>query len=208
MNRLVSLCIGMWVATSVQAGTYNQVVNIGDPMPVFSDLPSTLGETVSAADYDDYDLVVLVSLANHCPWSNGADGDTSELAREFADQNVAFVGFSVSHREEDKLPAMIAHAEAADYPFHYLYDESQELGRVLGATTTPEYFVYNRDRQLVYTGLLHNSPATNRGGSLRYTEGEPTEHYVRDAIEATLAGEPVAVEETQSFGCVVEYVQS
>ena len=208
MIRFVAFCLVALIQLPAVAGTYNQVVSIGDEMPDFTHLPSTWGATVSASDYSDYDVLVLVSLANHCPWSNGADGDTSELARRFADQNVAFLGFSVSHREEDKLPAMIEHAEQADYPFNFLYDESQELGRALGATATPEYFVYNSDRELVYTGLLHNSPATNRGGSLRYTEGEPTDHYVRDAIQATLEGEEVAVKETQSFGCVVEYVQS
>lgn len=207
MRRLLTLGLFM-LAHSAIAGTYNQVVSIGDAMPDFNNLPSTQGNQVSASDYSHYDLLVLVSLANHCPWSNGADGDTSELARQFADQSVAFLGFSVSHREEDKLPAMIKHAEQAGYPFNFVYDESQNLGRALGATTTPEYFVYNQNRELVYTGLLHNSPATNRGGSLRYTEGEPTEFYVRDAIEATLAGKPLEITETQSFGCVVEYEQS
>ena len=201
------LCLAVFALIPVfaLAGTYNSVVNIGDSMPHFEALPSTEGNPVSASDYAEADILVLVSMANHCPWSNGADADTSKLAEEFAGENVAFLAFSVSHREEDKLAAMITHAEKAEYSFNYVYDESQDLGRALGATATPEYFVYNAERELVYTGLLHNSPATSRGGSLRYTEGDPTEFYVRDAIQATLNGQAVAVPETQSFGCVVEY---
>ena len=90
----------------------------------------------------------------------------------------------------------------------YVYDESQELGRALGATRTPEYYVFDQDRELVYMGLLHDSPASKRrDGTIHYTEGEPTEFYVADAVKALLAGREIPIAETRAHGCSVEYEQ-
>ena len=103
---------------------------------------------------------------------------------------------------------MKKHADANGYNFTYVFDESQELGRKLGATKTPEYFIFDGDRKLTYMGLVHNSPASmRRDGSINYTRGEPTEFYVRDAVAAMRAGEPVPNPETRAHGCSVEYEQ-
>jgi hypothetical protein len=88
-----------------------------------------------------------------------------------------------------------------------MYDESQDIGRKLGATRTPEYFVFDSQRRLVYMGLLYDSPAKmNTDGSVRHINGEPRQHYVRDAIDATLAGKPVSIPETRAHGCTVKYI--
>jgi hypothetical protein len=122
------------------------------------------------------------------------------------EESVRFVGFSVNLREEDRLPAMTEHASRVGYCFKYVFDESQEFGRKLGAARTPEFFVFDTDRKLVYTGLIHNSPALmQQDGSVRYSDGEPTNFYLRDAILAALNGEPAPVAETRAQGCNVEY---
>ena len=101
---------------------------------------------------------------------------------------------------------MKKHAANNGYNFTYVFDESQELGRKLGATRTPEYFVFNADRELVYMGLLTNSPArVTRSGEISFINGEPKDFYVADAITATLAGEAVDPAETRAHGCSVEY---
>lgn len=208
-GAMIAVLAGLAVALTipVTAGQYNQVANIGDPMPEFSDLPTTDGGTLSSSDLTE-EVVVLVFLANHCPWVKGMDQDLVNLVDEMKDRSVQVVGISVNHREDDRLPAMKAHGERAGYNFTYVFDESQETGRKLGAARTPEYFVFDKDRRLVYMGLLHNSPASMRGdGSISYTRGEPTEHYVRDAVLATLEGKAVPVQETRSHGCNVEYEQ-
>ena len=189
-----------------QAGKYNAIMNIGDSLPGFSDLPSTAGKSVSSTDFDA-PVLVMVSLANHCPWVRGMDPDLVALANAFDDKQVQFIGFSVNHLEDDRLPAMKEHARKNDYAFTYVYDESQDIGRKLGATRTPEYFVFDKARKLVYMGLLYDSPAkVNYDGSIRHINGEPSVFYVRDAIDATLAGKPVPISETRAHGCSVKYI--
>lgn len=205
-SKILLAGLGLLAATAAFAGKYNAVLNIGDPMPEFANLPSTDGKTVSSADLTE-SVVVLVSLANHCPWVQGLDGGLIELADQFKGKDVNIVAFNVSHRDDDRLPAMKEHAKKTGYNFTYVFDESQEIGRKLGATRTPEYFVFNKDRKLVYMGLLHNSPAKkNSDGSLEFTKGEPKEFYVADAIKATFDGKPVDPAETRAHGCSVKYL--
>lgn len=193
------------LAAPVAAGRYNSTVSIGDAMPAFEKLPEVKGGTLSSADISET-VVVLVSLANHCPWVRGMDGDLVSLVASLKGKDVRVVGFAVNRQDDDRLPAMQAHAKRYGYNFDYVYDESQDLGRKLGATRTPEYFVYDKQRKLVYTGLLHDSPARmGDEGKAHYTEGEPDEFYVRDAVEAVLAGKPVPVAETRPHGCSVKY---
>ncbi|HEX7027483.1 MAG TPA: thioredoxin family protein [Gammaproteobacteria bacterium] len=196
------------IALPAFSGQYNSILDIGDPMPAFKDLPGIDGETLSSDDLKE-SVVVLVSLANHCPWVRGMDGDLVKLVGSFEGKDVRVVGFSVNHREDDRLPAMKEHAKKTGYNFTYVYDESQELGRKLGATRTPEYFVFDKDRKLVYMGLLYDSPAMMNGdGSVKYINGEPTGFYVRDAVNATLEGKPVDPSETRAHGCTVKYEQT
>jgi peroxiredoxin len=190
---------------SLDAAEYNKVVDIGAPLPEFRNLPATDGTKLSSSDVKE-DVLVLVFLANHCPWVKGLDGDLIKLVDGMKGRSVRIVGVSVNHREADRLPAMKEHGAKVGYNFTYVYDESQEVGRKLGATRTPEYFVFNKERKLVYMGLLHDSPAQmRRDGSVSYTKGQPTRFYVKEAVEAALSGKSAPVAETRAHGCTVEY---
>ena len=210
MKSFLGFCtylIFFFTAGSVMAGQFNSVLEIGDTMPEFTDLPAITGKALSSNDLEE-SVVVIVSLANHCPWVRGMDGDLVSLADSYKNENVRFIGLSVNHREDDRLPAMKEHAEKYGYNFTYIYDESQALGRELGATRTPEYFVFNKERRLVYTGALYDSPAKmSSDGSVKHINGEPNQFFVRDAIQATLENKEVEVKETRAHGCSVKYVQ-
>ena len=189
------------------SGQFNSIVSIGDSMPEFDQLPSISGKSVSSTDLDK-DIVVFVSLANHCPWVRGMDKDLVALSQQFESNSVQIIGFSVNHREDDRLPAMIEHASKVGYTFEYVYDESQQLGRELGATRTPEYFVFDKDRKLIYMGALYDSPAKmNKDGSIKHINGDPKEYYVNNAIQSTLANNEFNPKETRAHGCGVKYVQ-
>lgn len=205
--KIILIFLTLSLSSLVFAGKYNSIISIGDPMPVFNDLPSTSGKNISSEELNE-DVLVLVSLANHCPWVKGMDQDLVNLANSFDSESVRIIGLSMNHREDDRLPAMKVHAEKNGYQFDYLYDETQELGRKLGATRTPEYFVFNKERKLMYTGALYDSPAKmNSDGTVRHINGEPTQLYVNDAIVSLIEGKEVAVKETRAHGCSVKYVQ-
>ncbi|MEE4175825.1 MAG: thioredoxin family protein [Xanthomonadales bacterium] len=205
LHRALAGAALLLAATVGLAGQYNTILDIGDPMPGFTNLPATDGKIYRSGDFGA-DVLVLVSLANHCPWVRGMDQGLIDLVDAFEGQSVQVVGFSVNRREDDRLPAMVEHGDRVGYNFTYLYDESQELGRALGATRTPEYFVFDADRKLTYMGLLHDSPAREtRSGDIMYTNGEPTQFYAQNAIRATLAGQPVDPAETRAQGCSVKY---
>ena len=210
MQQLLKIFYALFMtfmATATSAGQFNSIISIGDSMPAFDALPSISGQNISSRDLDE-DIIVFVSLANHCPWVKGMDQDLVSLTETFQDGNVRFIGLSMNHREDDRLPAMKKHAQKVGYRFDYLYDESQQLGRALGATRTPEYFVFNRQRKLVYTGALYDSPAKmNYDGSVTHINGQPGQHYVSEALHAVLANKEVAIKETRAHGCSVKYVQ-
>ncbi len=203
---LLITCL-LLLAQSLHAGKFNAVLNIGDPMPTFNNLPGTSGNTLSSDQLTE-SVIVFVSLANHCPWVRGMDKDLVQLVTDFEDDDIRVIGISMNHREEDRLSAMKKHAIRIGYNFEYLFDESQELGRQLGATRTPEYFIFNADRKLVYMGLLHNSPGKmNSDGSVNYINGEPDEFYVKNAIKNILNDETVLPAETRAHGCSIKYVK-
>jgi len=195
------------ISNIVTAGKYNSIINIGDLLPTFNNLPLTSGGNLSSEDLNE-EVIVFVSLANHCPWVRGMDKDLVSLANSFNDKSIRFIGLSMNHREDDRLPAMKVHAEKHGYSFDYIFDESQNLGRKLGATRTPEYFVFNKKRKLVYTGALYDSPAKmNDDGTVKHINGEPTQFYVHDALTALLDGNEVTTKETRAHGCTVKYIQ-
>ncbi len=209
LSLLKYLTFGLFIClpSIVIAGKYNSIIDIDDPMPEFSNLPSTNGTDISSDDIKE-DVVILVSLANHCPWVRGMDKDLVTLTKSFSGQSVRIIGLSMNHREEDRLPAMKVHAEKNRYSFDYIFDESQELGRKLGATRTPEYFVFNKERKLAYTGALYDSPAKmNADGKVKHINGEPSQFYVHDAVTALLVGKEIHTKETRAHGCSVKYVQ-
>ncbi|MDW3094052.1 MAG: redoxin family protein [Gammaproteobacteria bacterium] len=200
------ILISLLLAPFVSAGQYNSILNIGDDLPKFNNLPSISGNTISSDQLND-DILVFVSLANHCPWVKGMDSGLVALSQQFNNDSVRIIGLSMNHRDDDRLPAMVKHAQKVGYNFDYLYDESQAFGRALGATRTPEYFVFNKQRKLIYTGALYNSPAKmNKDGTIKHINGEPTEFYVENAILATLSNGQVNPSETRAHGCTVKYV--
>ena len=203
--RHLGLLLAWSAIVLLAAGKFNTVVEIGGAAPVFKNLPGINGATHSLSDYKE-DVVVIVFLANHCPWVRGGEKDLIKLVAEFKGQNVRFIGIGVNLRQDDTLPAMKKHAAQAGYNFDYLHDPTQEMGRKFGATRTPEFFVLNKERRIVYMGLLSNSQAlAEKDGSVRYTNGDPKDFYVRDAVKAALAGKAAPTPETRAVGCTVEY---
>jgi peroxiredoxin len=172
-------------------------VSVVATAPAF-DLPGVDGRSHSLEEYADAPVLVLVQSCNHCPYVLAWEGRINDLQRAYADRGVRIVAISSNDAEAypaDSFEAMQEHAREAGYVFDYLYDESQEVARALGSERTPEAFVYDADRRLVYHGTVDD----NRD------ETAVTTHYLRDAIEAALAGETPAVTDTPPVGCTVKW---
>lgn len=184
------------LAAPVVGGEFNKQLNIGDAAPTFKSLPSADGQEVSLSDFADKDVMVVCVTCNHCPVAVLYEDRLIDLAKKYAtgdDSRVAVVAVSVSNMEADSLPKMKERSDEKGFNFPYIYDETQELGRALGASVTPEFFVFDKNRKLVYMGALDDSG------------NKPTTNYVADAIEAALKGEPAPQPETRARGCGVRY---
>ena len=165
--------------------------------PTF-DLPGVDGRSHSLEEYADAQVLVLVQSCNHCPYVLAWEGRINDLQREYADRGVRIVAISSNDAEAypaDSFDAMVEHARGAGYEFDYLYDESQDVARALGSERTPEAFVYDAARRLVYHGAVDDSRE----------EESVRAHYLRDAIEAALAGEDPPVADTPPVGCTVKW---
>jgi peroxiredoxin len=193
------------LSLNVHGGQYNEVISIGDPMPSFTDLPTVSGEKLSSSDLLD-DIVVLVSMSNNCPFSQGIEHDLIAFVDSVQGQSVKVIAMGFNLHKGDLMPAMREHADAKGFNFTYLRDDSQKLGRQLGTAVTPEFFVFNKERKLVYMGLMHDSPPMAQGEKVVYPKGKPTEFYVADAVKQTQKNQPVTLAETSPFGCTIEYI--
>jgi len=170
---------------------------LGAEAPQF-DLPGVDGQSHSLDSYADANVLVLVQSCNHCPYVQAWEGRLSAIASDYADRGVRVVAVNsndvVSH-PEDSFEEMQKRSREQGFTFEYLYDEPQAVAQALGAERTPEVFVYDRDRQLRYHGAIDD----NRD------ETGVSQQYLRDALDALLAGSDPAVAETPAVGCTVKW---
>jgi peroxiredoxin len=172
-------------------------MSVIETAPAF-DLPGVDGRNHTLEEYEDAPVLVIVQSCNHCPYVLAWEGRINSLAREYADRGVRIVAVSSNDAvayPADSFEAMVEHARGAGYVFDYLYDESQDVARALGSERTPEAFVFDPDRRLVYHGAVDD----NRD------EAGVTTHYLRDGIEAALAGETPEIADTAPVGCTVKW---
>jgi peroxiredoxin len=172
-------------------------ITIGTTAPAF-ELPGVDGRTHALDDYRDVAALALVQSCNHCPYVQAWEGRMNALQRELGPRGFALVAISSNDADsypEDSFEAMGARAREEGFDFDYLYDESQEIARTLGADRTPEVFLFDRDRRLVYHGAIDDSR----------NEDAVTQQYLRDAVEAVLAGEEPPVSDTMPVGCTVKW---
>lgn len=193
--------LGLVVAALATPAFANDKVKIGDKAPEFSGIPalSPTGEqsSLTLSDLKD-DVVVLVFLANHCPAVVGVEDRLNEFTTAYKDKGVRVVGVCVADQDIDKLPAVAKRiADKNDGKINYLYghDETQAIGKAYGARTTPTFFVLDKDRKVQYIGAFDDNPK----------EEKVTKHYVKDAVDAVLAGKAPEITETKAPGCGIGY---
>ncbi len=172
-------------------------LSIGEKAPFFK-LPATDGNSYSLDDFQERVLVVFFTC-NHCPYVIGSDEVTRATAKKYLPRGVEFVGInsnSPNTYPADDFKNMVERMNQYKFPWKYLYDASQDIARAYGALTTPHFFVFNRQRKLVYTGKATDSPRDASGIRV---------HNLEEALEEHLNGTPVSTPLTNPIGCNIKW---
>lgn len=163
-------------------------------------LPDTEGKTVSLSDFRDARALVVVFLCNHCPFVKHVIRDLVDLAREYQDRGVAFVAINsndVATYPDDRPEMMTKFARQKGFTFPYLYDETQEVAKAYRAACTPDFFVFDEKRELVYRGQMDDSRPGN---------GVPiTGADLCVALDGILEGGPLPANQKPSMGCNIKW---
>ena len=166
--------------------TVSTMVRLGTKAPDFS-LPDAGGKTVSLSDFDRSPALLVIFMCNHCPYVKHVADGLAALAREYQQRGVAVVGINSNDAEsypDDAPERMAEEVSRRGYTFPYLVDETQEVARAYQAACTPDFYVFDKDRRLVYRGQMDSS----RPGNEIPVTGED----LRKALDAVLSGRPVA----------------
>lgn len=173
-------------------------LQLGEKAPDFR-LPATDGKTYDLNDFDGADTLVVFFTCNHCPYVLGSDEVTRETAMKYIPQGVKFVAInsnSPNTYAEDSFDHMVERMAEQEFPWIYLHDRSQDVARAYGALRTPHFYVFDRDRRLVYTGRGVDYPRDARKATVNDLDNALAEH---------LAGKPVSTPLTNPIGCNVKW---
>jgi len=173
-------------------------LKIGDRAPDFR-LSATDGHKYSLEDFKSCGILVLFFTCNHCPYVIGSDENTRELADSFVHEGVRFIGInsnSPNTYPEDDFEHMVSRMKEYKFPWVYLYDESQDVARAYGALKTPHFFVFDKDRKLVYTGRAVDYPRDAAKAST---------YDLKFALEELLSGKNISNPLTNPIGCNVKW---
>jgi peroxiredoxin len=173
---------------------------LGTRAPDFRLLEPSTGRTVALADYAASPALVVVFLSNHCPFVKHIADALATFGREYGAKGLAMVGINandVANYPDDSPERMKDEVALRGYTFPYLYDESQEVARAYQAACTPDFFLFDGERRLVYRGQFDPSRPGN--------DVPVTGRDLRRACDAVLAGELVSGDQTPSIGCNIKW---
>jgi peroxiredoxin len=180
------------------ARTESQMLELGTEAPAFS-LPDPDGKIHSLVDGRAAYLVMFI--CNHCPFVIHVRDELARLGRDYLDRGVQIV--AISSNDVEAYPAdgpgkMKEEAERNGYPFPYLYDENQEAAKAYRAACTPDFYLFDADRKLVYRGQLDDSRPSN--------DIPVTGKDLRAALDAVLNDLPVSAQQKPSIGCNIKWI--
>lgn len=176
--------------------TPSTMLKLGTKAPSF-DLPSTAGKNVTLENFNDSTVLVAIFTCNHCPYAKHVKEKLVVIANEYTSKDVAFVAINSNDAEQytaDSLKMMKMEA----YPFPYLYDETQEVAKAYMAACTPDFYVFDKNRSLVYRGQMDDS----RPGSGEEITGEDLINAINATLERKIIDE---LTQKPSTGCNIKW---
>lgn len=173
-------------------------LGIGEKAPYFS-LRATDGKIYSLSDFAGAAALVVIFTCNHCPYSRSYEQRLCELAKLYQPKGVKLIGICANDAEdfpEDDFERMVEKSKALGFPYPYLHDEKQIVARAYDAVCTPEAYVFDRQKALVYHGMIDDNADQ---------PDQVKSRYLIDAIDAVLAGEAPSVQQTAVIGCSIKW---
>ncbi|HKZ53688.1 MAG TPA: thioredoxin family protein [Candidatus Acidoferrales bacterium] len=181
------------------AETPSTMAPLGMKAPPFR-LPDLAGKLASLDDFQQAPALLVAFICNHCPYVKHIRSHFAQLVRDYQARGVAVVGISsndIRSYPDDAPEKMAEEAKTFGYTFPYLYDESQEVAKAYRAACTPDFYLFDRERRLVYRGQYDAS----RPGNNKPVTGAD----LRAALDAVLGGGKVPEEQRHSLGCNIKW---
>lgn len=181
------------------ARTESKMLALGTSAPHFS-LKDTNGRVVSLDDYQNNPGLLVMFICNHCPYVKHIRKELTALTSEFMKKGLGVVGINsndVDNYPDDSPEMMALEKKEQGYEFPYLFDETQDVAKAYDAACTPDFYLFDQDKKLVYRGQLDDS---RPGSSLQVTGKD-----LRNAIDSLLAGRPIEGPQKPSLGCNIKW---
>lgn len=180
--------------------TQSSMLALDTKAPDFDLIDTVSGDRVALGDFADKKALLVMFICNHCPYVQHVRSHLAQLGRDYQDSDLGIVAISANDAETypgDSPEAMKEEAASQGYVFPYLYDEDQTVAAAYTAVCTPDFFLFDSDRALVYRGRLDGARPNN--------DVPVTGADLRAAIEATLADNPVDADQHPSMGCSIKW---
>ncbi|MGK7369858.1 MAG: thioredoxin family protein [Candidatus Halalkalibacterium sp. M3_1C_030] len=182
------------------SATPSTMLELGTEAPDF-ELPDVVtGDQISLADFEESEALLVIFMCNHCPYVKNIKEGLVELADDYSEDELAIVAISSNNVEnypQDAPEKMAEDAENFGYPFPYLYDESQEVAKAYKAACTPDLFLFDENRELVYRGQFDDS----RPGNNKPVTGDD----LREALDLLLEEGEMLEDQIPSMGCNIKW---
>jgi len=179
--------------------TPSTMVPLGTAAPEFS-LPDPSGTIVSLNDFQGSKAYLIAFICNHCPYVKHVRKELAAIGRDYQAKGVTVIAINsndVANYPDDSPAKMKEEVQIAGYTFPYLYDETQDVAKAYKAACTPDFYVYDGDKKLVYRGQMDDS----RPGS----SAPVTAEDLRAALDAVLSGTAASIEQKPSVGCNIKW---
>jgi peroxiredoxin len=178
----------------------SEMIKLGSDAPSFS-LPDTDGNLISIENFTNSRALLVMFICNHCPYVKHVRDGLVSLANKYLENGVGIVGINsndVDNYPDDSPEKMAEEVKKYGYRFPYLFDKAQEVAKSYRAACTPDFFLYDENRKLVYRGQMDDSRPVN---------GIPvTGNDLRKALDDLLSGNPITNEQKPSVGCNIKWI--
>ncbi len=193
------MLVALWLVQPAAAQDRN-ALEIGSALPTADrTMPNVTGSPTSFSQAMGDRGLAVIFWSNTCPWVAKYEDRVVALAEEYQAAGIGFVVVNANDPgayPEEGTAAIQQHASAKGYPFAYVVDEGSEAAEAFGASRTPQVFLFDTGRKLVYEGTVDDSPSD---------ASQVEEEYFRDAMNQLIAGTAISVQKTKAFGCTIKF---